>query len=69
MNKGQHLRKLVEECDFIGVMAWLEDFAYWFDPGGWFNADECRRKFWTADAIELDRESIEEQLSWRNKDE
>lgn len=62
MTKGQHLRKLIEECDFIGVMAWLEDFAYWFDSGGWFNADECKRHFWTMEATELDRERIAEQL-------
>lgn len=62
MTKGQQLRKLVDESDFIGIMAWLEDFAYWFDPGGWFNANQCREKFWTTDAIELDRESIAAQL-------
>lgn len=62
MTKGQHLRKLIEERDFIGIMAWMEDFAYWFDPGGWFSADECKRKFWNVEATELDREGIAEQL-------
>lgn len=69
MTKGQHLRKLVDESDFIGVMAWLEDFAYWFDPGGWFSADECKRKFWTIEATELDRERIAEQLLGMSSEE
>ena len=69
MTKGQHLKKLIEECDFVGVMAWLEDFAYWFDPGGYFNADECKRKFWTIEATELDREGIAEQLLGMSNEE
>lgn len=64
MNRYEHLKLLLEEDDEIGFLAWLSDFADWYDPGGWFGIRETKR-YLNEENTDLNREFI----NWKLEDE
>ena len=45
MTNLEKLYEIVINKDEDGLYEWLEEFAYWFDPGGWWNKDSAKDNF------------------------
>lgn len=42
MNNLDKLKEIINSGDDEELFRWMERFAYWFDPGGYFTEDEWR---------------------------
>lgn len=45
MTNKEALFKIIQTNDEKALYEWLEDFAMWFDPGGWFDIDNLNECF------------------------
>lgn len=43
MNNIDKLKEIIKSGDDEELFRWMEGFAYWFDPGGYFDEYEWRR--------------------------
>lgn len=45
MTKLEKLKEIIKADNQQALMKWLEDFAYWFDSGGWFEEEYVIRYY------------------------
>ena len=43
MNNLDKLKEIINSGDDEELLRWMERYAYWFDPGGYFTEDEWRK--------------------------
>lgn len=65
MSNLEQLKDLVDKEDLLGFLCWLENFALWFDPGGWYDAGNVMKYYLEQGSKSIeseDKKCIEEQL-------
>lgn len=45
MTNKEALYEIIQTKNETALYEWLEDFAMWFDHGGWFDKDNCDECF------------------------
>lgn len=56
MRNIDELKEIIQKEDYMKLFCWLENFAYWFDPGGWLDVKAIRD--YLKDKSLIDEEQI-----------